>query len=368
MQGKKRVAVGMSGGVDSSVAAAMLKEQGYEVTGIFIEAYNEPGCRTDQDKKDALKVATRLDIGFRALDFREEYKKIVVEYFINEYKAGRTPNPDVMCNAKIKFGLFYDKMISEGYDYVATGHYARIVEKDKKRYIARPEDLKKDQSYFLWEVENTKLAKILWPLGDMRKSQVREKAGELGLHNAQKPDSMGVCMLGELNVSEFLREHLGENKGEIEFQGTTVGIHKGLWFDTVGQRVGSEVSMKSQDWCKAGIDPTHKPVLYVIAKDKRKNRLLVGRREECYRTRFMLHDLKLMISKEEITSYIVRGGLFVRIRNLGEMVEVKGMESELRMKRTEILLDVPIFAPAEGQAAVFYDNQGRVVGGGTIVS
>lgn len=345
---KKRIAVGISGGVDSSVAAATLLEQGYDVTGVFIEAYNEPGCRTDQDKKDALQVALKLGIQFQTLDVRAEYKKLVVQYFIDEYAAGRTPNPDIVCNREVKFGIFYDWAIKQGFDFVATGHYARIVEGK----LQRPKDLSKDQTYWLWQVEGERLAHILFPLGDWMKREVREKARELGLPNAEKPDSMGVCMMGELNVREWLKGKLGEKPGEVIWRRQELGIrnqeivigrHAGVWFATIGQRGGWEVDPKSQT--------SDMPSLYVIAKDKEKNQLIVGEREECYVDKFQ-------ISNAPILKYDTN--LWVRIRNLGELTKVKEITDNV------VTLAEPVFAVAPGQSAVFYDEDGFVVGGGVI--
>lgn len=352
---KKRIAVGISGGVDSSVAAATLLEQGYDVTGVFIEAYNDPGCRTDQDKKDALQVALKLGIQFQTLDVRAEYKKLVVQYFIDEYAAGRTPNPDIVCNREVKFGIFYDWAIKQGFDFVATGHYARIVEGK----LQRPKDLSKDQTYWLWQVEGERLAHILFPLGDWMKSEVREKAKELGLPNAEKPDSMGVCMMGELNVREWLKEKLGEKPGEVIWRRQELGIrnqeivigrHAGVWFATIGQRGGWEINSKLIDQ-KSKLDLTNLPPLYVIGKDKAQNQLIVGTREECMTAIFEI---------ENLVWYEAREKLWVRIRNLGELTKVKEITDNV------VTLAESVFAVAPGQSAVFYDEEGRVVGGGVI--
>lgn len=230
---KQKVALGLSGGVDSSVAAALLIGQGYEVTGIYLECYNEPGCRTDQDKKDALQVALKLGIKFEVLDFRKEYKEKVVEYFYSEYKAGRTPNPDVMCNREIKFGIFYDWAMQNGFDYVATGHYTRSVEVksekgEVKSLLQRARDESKDQSYFLWQIPNDHLNHILFPLGEMLKSEVRAKAKELGLLTATKPDSMGICFIGDIDVSKLLKDRLGENPGDVVIRSSSNPVHKPL--------------------------------------------------------------------------------------------------------------------------------------------
>lgn len=346
----KKVLVGMSGGVDSSVAASMLAEQDYEVHGVFVEAYSEPGCRTDQDKKDALQVALKLGIPFKVLDLRKEYKERVVKYFIDEYKQGRTPNPDIICNRDIKFGLLYEYMIQNGYDYLATGHYARITEgkgtreKVKKFFVQQPKDLSKDQTYFLWQVAREKLEHTLWPLGNVEKSWVRQRARQLDLPNADKPDSMGVCMIGELNVRDFLKEKLGTNPGSVMWKGELVGSHEGLWFYTIGARGGWKVNPRSQS--------TSMPPLYVVRKDPKLNILEVGEREECYLDQLTVESLNLKVKDGK--------ELWVRVRNLGELTQVKETVGN------KINLTEPIFAVAPGQSAVFYDKAGCVVGGGII--
>lgn len=336
--------------MDSSVVAAMLVEQGYEVHGVFVEAYNEPGCRTDQDKKDALQVALKLGISFEVMDVRHEYKEQVVKYFLDEYRGSRTPNPDIICNRDIKFGLLYEYMVKKGYDYLATGHYARIgnvdpySRKSVNPFLQMAQDKTKDQSYFLWQVGQEKLGKILWPLGDVEKSWVREKAHELGLPNADKPDSMGVCMIGELNVRDFLKEKLGTNPGSVMWGGELVGSHEGLWFYTIGSRGGWKVNPKSQSALM--------PPLYVVRKDPKLNILEVGEREECYANSLLVHGTWYMDS--------VPNELWVRVRNLGELTAVSQLNGDT------VTLKQPVFALAPGQSAVFYDKAGRVVGGGII--
>jgi tRNA-specific 2-thiouridylase len=348
---KKKVLVGMSGGVDSSVAASMLIEQGYDVHGVFVEAYNEPGCRTDQDKKDALQVALKLGIPFTVLDLRKEYKERVVNYFIDEYKQGRTPNPDIICNRDIKFGLLYEYMEQNGYNYLATGHYARINNvnpysyKSVNLFLQMALDSTKDQSYFLWQVAREKLDKIMWPLGNVEKSWVRKRARELGLPNADKPDSMGVCMIGELNVTEFLKDKLGTKKGDVVWKNQVIGVHDGLWFYTIGARGGWKVKPEAQS--------ASMPPLYVTAKNLKLNTLEVGVREECYCRSFEVSELvgEVMNNKD----------IRVRVRNLGELTRVKEIVGNT------VNLEEPIFALAPGQSAVFYDESGCVVGGGIIV-
>lgn len=345
MNGRKRVVIGLSGGVDSSVAAALLLEQGYQVEGVYLECYNEPGCRTDQDKADALKVAIKLGIKFQALDFRKEYKDKVIEYFYQEYAGGRTPNPDVMCNREIKFGIFYDWVREQGYDYVATGHYCRI--KEGKLQMARDES--KDQSYFLWQIPQDHLAYILFPLGEMLKSEVRAKAKALGLLTANKPDSMGICFIGEVSVDKLLKDKLGEDPGQVVFGGQPVGEHRGLWFYTIGERGGFMLDKNRLK--KLGMHPEKMGPLYVIGKNKAKNELVVGSREETMRQEFRIQTLEVGGAEK----------LWVRIRNLGERVPVNKIEGGI------VYLNQPIFGVAEGQSAVFYNENGILVGGGIIV-
>lgn len=357
-----RVLVGMSGGVDSSVTAAILKEQGYDVHGVFIEAYNEPGCRTDQDKKDALQVALKLGIPFAVLDYRTEYRELVVGYLLDEYRAGRTPNPDIVCNREVKFGLLYKHMRDQGFDYLATGHYARVsVQRTAysvQHALQRPVDLSKDQTYFLWQVGRDKLDRVLLPLGDKQKSEVRTRARELQLPNADKPDSMGVCMLGELNMREFLEQRLGKKPGLVTWRGMVVGEHPGLWFFTEGSRGGWKLNQKSEI-NNQKVDMTNLPPLYVTRKDTKANVLEVGVREECYKR-------ELSVDSKQWTGIVENKNLWVRIRNLGELVSVS---TQYVVHGTQLMVvetSEPVFAPAPGQSAVFYDEQGCVVGGGII--
>jgi tRNA-specific 2-thiouridylase len=391
---KQKVALGLSGGVDSSVAAALLIAQGYEVTGVYIEAYNEPGCRTDQDKKDALRVALQLGMPFMVLDVRQEYSECVIEYFYDEYKAGRTPNPDVVCNREIKFGIFYNKMVAQGFDYVATGHYARVAKiqhlegQTSKDYlqgltlIQRARDLSKDQSYFLWQVAPEKLEHVLFPLGELTKKEVRGKAKELGLPTASKPDSMGICFVGEVNVAKMLAKKLGEKLGQVLMNGIVVGAHKGIWTVTLGQKAGQEISLDNKAMKIVGMDTTKLPGLFVVGKDKAKNQIVIGKREECYRSSFGINNNQSSINKPTFAKAMVGTAiklqglindqkLFVRIRNLGELSQVIGIRD--KGVGVEIETAEPVFAPAEGQMAVLYarldNNEGNevIVAGGEIV-
>ncbi|MBU2543179.1 tRNA 2-thiouridine(34) synthase MnmA [Patescibacteria group bacterium] len=357
----KKVALGMSGGVDSSLCAHLLKEQGYDVTGVFLECWRAPGCRTDQDRKDALKIALKLDIPFQVLDFKQTYHDKVVKYFFKEYQAGRTPNPDVMCNKEIKFGLFYDWAMKNNFDYVATGHYA----KTQNGQLLTPKDVWKDQTYFLYLLTEKQLKHILFPLANLTKKEVRIEAKKRGIHVASKPDSVGICFIGDIDVRKFLKEGLGEKPGEvIDTQSNVIGTHNGIWFYTIGQRHGftlkSSTSIKQSDGLM--IERTNLPPFYVISKDAKKNQLVVGSNTVAYQGNFLLSELHLINQSEKLPTK-----LLVRIRHTGEM-----MPAQLRNKDKNYLIKLqkPARGIATGQSAVFYqkinDNNFQCLGGGII--
>jgi tRNA-uridine 2-sulfurtransferase len=378
-----KVAVGLSGGVDSAVSAALLKEQGYEVTGVFIICYHGPGCRTDEDRKDALDVALKLDIPFEVLDFRKDYQEKVLEYFRAEYQAGRTPNPDVVCNREIKFGLFYQWALDHGFDYVATGHYARIVPSagcqvpnqnnlvpgtwHSELCLCRSVDEHKDQTYFLYQLREEQLEHILFPIGGMTKQRVREVAIKRDLPVAKKPDSQGICFVGEVGVREFLMKMgVGGKEGEVirfkphqtspltkgeagGVRNEVIGTHKGVWFYTIGQRHGFEIKAKTNQ----------ASVYYVVEKNIEKNQLIVGTREECMRGEFEVCETK-WINMYQVPS----AGCQVRIRHGGELIKIKRI---IEQANNRLILDLekPLFGVAAGQVAVFYQDQ-ECLGGGVI--
>ncbi len=353
----KKVALGMSGGVDSSLCAHLLKEQGYEVTGVFLECWKSPGCRAQQDRQDALKVALNLNIPFQVLDFKQTYHDKVVEYFFDEYQAGRTPNPDVMCNKEIKFGLFYDWAMKNNFDFVATGHYA----KTKNGQLLTPKDLWKDQTYFLYLITEEQLQHTLFPLADLDKKEVRAEAKKRNIHVANKPDSVGICFIGDIDVHQFIKDRLGENPGEVvDTQGNVIGSHNGIWFYTIGQRHGFTInpstSIKQSDGTV--IKKTNLPPFYVIGKDAAKNQLIVGFGADAYRDEFAITDLHLINQSEKLPQ-----NLFIRIRHTGKIIPIK-------LEKNKIILTEPIKGIAPGQSAVFYqkiNNDGfRCMGGGII--
>lgn len=361
----KKIALGMSGGVDSSLSAKLLVEAGYDVTGVYLECWRAPGCRTDQDRKDALAVALELGIPFTVLDFKEEYRERVIEYFFQEYEAGRTPNPDVMCNKEIKFGMFFEWAMSNGFDAIATGHYAQIGklhgEQGVSHSLVSSIDEWKDQTYFLYRMTQEHLAHTLFPIGHLTKKEVRAQAKEKQISVAEKKDSVGICFIGDINVHNFLKERLGEKLGDvIDTKGRVIGEHKGLWFYTIGQRHGFTIFPKTVTINDAGekVDQHNIPPFYVIGKDAQQNRLMVGFGRETYQKAFTLHDLHwsmpefIQILEGEHNNKLE---LSVRIRHTGQL-----HQCILDMKTQRVELLKPIQGIAEGQSAVFYLQTNRV--------
>jgi tRNA-specific 2-thiouridylase len=351
---KKTVFVGMSGGVDSSVSAAMLQKKGYNVVGVFIKTWHPDFlvCNEEEERHDAMRVCTHLDIPFLTFDFEDIYKKEVADYMISEYKLGRTPNPDVMCNKYVKFGAFLEKAISMGADYVATGHYA--INKD---FLLKGVDPSKDQSYFLWTLKQEQLSKIIFPIGHLKKTEVRKLAKKFDLPVAEKKDSQGICFLGAVDLKEFLKHYIKEKRGKVfdEYR-QEIGYHNGVVFYTLGERHGFTITKKSST------DGAY----YVIGKDIKKNILFVSQNSPL--TRGDKGGFKIYLENTNWISSVPKEDKTyqAQIRYHGEFlpcrVEHEGPEQSRRVK---IIFRKPILV-ASGQSCVIYDRA-VCLGGGVVV-
>lgn len=271
-QDKSVVFVGLSGGVDSSVAAFRLKQRGFMVVGVFIKVWQPPflTCSAEADRLDAMRAAAALEIPFLTYDAAETYKRQVADYFIAEYKAGRTPNPDVVCNQAVKFGAFLDFALARGADFIATGHYARVDKENDSFHLRRGFDESKDQSYFLWTLNQEQLSHSLFPVGDSRKADIRGEARRAGLPTAAKKDSQGICFLGAVDIPDFLSHFVELKPGDVlDRAGRVIGRHESALIYTIGQRRGFSVLPSA-----AGVTP-----LYVVSRDVDKNTITVSPRK-----------------------------------------------------------------------------------------
>lgn len=345
----KTVFVGMSGGVDSSLSAALLQSQGFDVVGVFIKVWSPEWmpCVWPEERRDAMRVAAHLKIPLLTFDLEEEYKREVVDYMVREYKAGRTPNPDVMCNKEIKFGAFLKKALEMGADYVATGHYAQV--KDAKLFAGV--DAEKDQSYFLWTLTREQLSRTLFPIGHLKKSQVRKEAMRRDLPVAEKKDSQGLCFVGHVDMKEFLQNFVKGKKGKVlNLPGETVGEHSGALFYTLGQRHGFAVTEKS---------PTDAPY-YVIAKDIKKNTITVAHEYTGVEHGTKEARLESVNGIDLLSDPKKKYKARVRYRQPLEECGVENTENGVA-----VIFKKPQRAVTPGQSLVLYDGS-RVLGGGVI--
>ncbi|QVL45956.1 MAG: tRNA 2-thiouridine(34) synthase MnmA [Methylophilaceae bacterium] len=359
----KKVIVGLSGGVDSSVTAMLLKQQGYEVTGLFMKNWEDDDddeyCSSKQDLIDAVAVADKLDIEIEAVNFSQEYKDRVFANFLAEYEAGRTPNPDILCNAEIKFKAFLDHAMALGADLIATGHYAQVRENPLKAghyQLLKADDGSKDQSYFLHRLNQAQLSKTLFPLGKYLKREVREMARKIGLANAEKKDSTGICFIGERPFQEFLQRYLPKKPGDIKTpEGKTIGQHDGLMYYTLGQRQGLKIG---------GSRDSNGEPWFVAAKDMAANELIVVQGHD---HPLLLNDglkagqLHWISGEAPKTNWVYAAK--TRYRQPDAPCEIDAINAE----EVDIRFGQKQWAITPGQSAVVYESN-VCLGGGIITS
>lgn len=356
---KPRVVVGMSGGVDSSVTALLLKEQGYEVIGIFMKNWDDTDefgyCTATEDYKDVQAVAQQIGIPYYSVNFEKEYWDKVFQYFLEEYTKGRTPNPDVMCNKEIKFKAFLDYAMDLGADYVATGHYAQVKrDEDGTVHMLRGVDDNKDQTYFLNQLSQEQLSKVLFPLGGLQKPEVRRIAETAGLKTAAKKDSTGICFIGEKNFKEFLTNYLPAVSGDMmTLDGKKMGEHAGLMYYTIGQRKGLGIGgggVSDEPW-------------FVIGKDLASNTLYVGQgyhHEMLYADRLEASDIHFTQSNPLPQTFTCTAKFRYRQKDVPVTVHLNEAQTA-----ATVVFEEPVRAITPGQAVVFYDGM-ECLGGGTI--
>ncbi|MCA0992815.1 MULTISPECIES: tRNA 2-thiouridine(34) synthase MnmA [Guptibacillus] len=349
-----RVVVGMSGGVDSSVAALMLKEQGYDVIGIFMKNWDDTDengvCTATEDYNDVIRVCNQIGIPYYAVNFEKQYWDKVFTYFLDEYKGGRTPNPDVMCNKEIKFKAFLEHALTLGADYLATGHYAQVVERDGEVKMLRGVDDNKDQTYFLNQLTQEQLSKVMFPLGGIEKKKVREIAEEAGLATAKKKDSTGICFIGERNFKEFLGQYLPAQPGKMmTLDGEEKGQHDGLMYYTIGQRHGLGIGGDGEPW-------------FVVGKNLEDNVLYV---DQGFHNELLYSDSLIAVNSSWVSNLPMDDEITCtakfRYRQKDSGVTVKKLDDD----RLKVTFDEPVRAITPGQAVVFY-NGDECLGGATI--
>ena len=351
---RQRVIVGMSGGVDSSVAAWLLKQQGFEVTGLFMKNWEDDDtdehCTSRQDLIDAVSVADRIGIDIEAVNFTDQYRERVFGNFLAEHRAGRTPNPDVLCNAEIKFKAFLDHALELGADWIATGHYAKVRRSRDRFELLKAADPSKDQSYFLYRLNQAQLSRTLFPLSDRLKRDVRELARTLGLPNHAKRDSTGICFIGERPFRQFLMRYLPTSPGPMETpDGRVMGTHQGLMYYTIGQRQGLRIGGEGDAW-------------YVADKDIEHNRLLVVQGHDhpaLYRDHLSAAELSWIAGEAPRDQWVYTAKTRYR------QPDAPCTLASINERRCEIDFDDPQWAITPGQSVVLYEHD-VCLGGGII--
>lgn len=362
---KKKIVVGLSGGVDSAVSAYLLKKQGHEVIGLFMKNWEDKSGSTDecpaaQDYQDVIKICEKIDIPYYAVEFVEEYWENVFSYFLKEYKAGNTPNPDVLCNREIKFNVFFEKAMDLGADFLATGHYAQIDSLQNKKILKMGLDANKDQSYFLYMLKSNILEKVIFPIGHLDKKEVRKIAEEAGLPVFNKKDSTGICFIGKRDFRDFLSQYLKPKKGSfITLSGETVGTHEGAHFYTIGQRKGLGLGGQGERW-------------FVLDKDVEKNTVTVERGDHhpaLYSQSLIAHEMTWI--HDFPLTLPLHCEAKIRYRQKNQKCTLLSLEPDFSSTGSEgkyqVIFNNPQRAIAPGQSIVFYQND-LCLGGGIILN
>ncbi len=351
-----KIVVGISGGVDSSVAAYLLKQAGHEVIGLFMVNWEEKDgtCTAEEDFEDVKRVCNKIGIPYFSVNYAKEYYDRVFTYFLDEYKKGRTPNPDVLCNREVKFGPFLEQAKKLGADFIATGHYAKKIEKDGKFYLAKADDLNKDQSYFLNQLSQEQLASVIFPLENIEKPEVRKIANQLELSNANKKDSTGICFIGERNFRNFLKEFLPAQPGNIvDTKGRVVGQHEGLMYYTLGQRRGLNIG---------GMKGGNGERWFVLDKDLQNNILLVSQGEDdlLFSDGLFATDFNWIPEKPKVNEFDCFAKFRYRQPDQKVHVSIIG-DKEIKVDFVDRQRAI-----TPGQFVVLYDKDGVCYGGGII--
>lgn len=358
---KKNVVIGLSGGVDSSVAALLLKQQGYDVSAIFMKNWNEDDkqgyCPAEEDFADASSVAAELKIPFHAVNFAPEYWDKVFAYFLQEYQAGRTPNPDILCNREIKFKVFLGYSLSKGANKIATGHYARIREENGQFFLLKGKDRNKDQSYFLYTLGQYPLSRTLFPLGELDKPLVRKLADEYQLATFDKKDSTGICFIGERDFKQFLSRYIPAQPGDmVTPEGEIVSRHQGLMYHTLGQRKGLGIGGRKEEGKNAG------QPWFAAAKDLLNNRLIVVQGKD----HPLLYKQKLTASQcHWVSGQPPKAPFHCTSKTRYRQADQNCVITEINDRQCVVEFEAPQFAVTPGQSIVFYQQE-ICLGGGII--
>ncbi|MDX2507818.1 MAG: tRNA 2-thiouridine(34) synthase MnmA [Gammaproteobacteria bacterium] len=366
IQSPSSVVVGLSGGVDSSVAALLLKQQGLDVSAIFMKNWNEDDddayCPAEEDFADAQSIAAELNIPFHGVNFAPEYWDNVFAYFLAEYKAGRTPNPDILCNKEIKFKVFLEYALAQGAGKIATGHYARVKEQDGEFYLLKGRDNNKDQSYFLYTLGQYPLSKTLFPVGELEKAQVRQLAEENNLATWDKKDSTGICFIGERDFKQFLSRYLPARPGDmVTPEGEVVGQHQGLMYHTLGQRKGLGIGGRKSDKGKIG------QPWFAAQKDLEKNQLIVVQGKDhplLYSKSLSASNLHWISGKTPLAPFQCTAK--TRYRQPDQACIITSVNNTENSSHCVVKFETPQFAVTPGQSVVFY--QGEICLGGGVIN